>query len=340
MKLGDLAAQIDAQLEGPADLEISGIAGMEDAASSDLTFLANPKYVSKAAATAAAAIIVGLDIQLPGRALLRAQDPYLAFARALAIFHPQERPRPGVHPTAVIAPTATVGRNASIGPYVVVEDGVTLGDDCVLKSFVVIYAGARIGDRFFAHAHAVVRENTQIGSGVTLQNGAVVGGDGFGFAKQAGGSYYKIAQPGIVVIEDDVEIQSNSCIDRATVGVTRVRRGAKVDNLVQVGHGCDVGENALLCGQVGLAGSSKVGRNVILAGQVGVAGHLTIGDNVVVSSQSGVPRDVPPDTVISGSPAIDNFLWLKCVAAYSHLPEMLAAIRKIRDHLNKTGAGL
>lgn len=340
MKLLELAAQIDSRLEGPPDLEISGVAGMEDASSSDLTFLANPKYVSKAAETAAAAIIVGLDVQLPGRSLLRAADPYLAFARALEIFHPPARHHPGIHPTAVIAPTAKIGRNASIGPYVVVEDGAALGDDCVLKSFVVIYPGARIGDRFFAHAHAVVRENTRIGNGVTLQNGVVVGGDGFGFAKQSGGAYYKIVQPGVVVIEDDVEIQSNSCIDRATVGVTRVRRGAKLDNLVQVGHGCDIGEDSLLCGQVGLAGSSKVGRNVILAGQVGVAGHLVIGDNVVVSSQSGVPRDVPPNKVISGSPAIDNFLWLKCVAAYSHLPEMLASIRRIRDYLNKNGAGV
>lgn len=338
MKLSDLARRIGAELEGPNDLDISGVAGMEDAAAGDITFLANPKYIRKAGATSAGAIIVGTDVQLPGRALLRAQDPYLAFARALEIFHPPAANPPGIHPTAVIASTAKIGKNPSIGPYVVVEDDVTLGDHCVLKSFVVIYSGARIGNRLFAHAHAVVRENTRIGNGVVLQNGVVVGGDGFGFAKQPDGTYYKIVQPGAVVIEDNVEIQSNACIDRATVGVTRVRRGAKIDNLVQVGHGCDVGENALLCGQVGLAGSSKLGRNVILAGQVGVAGHLEIGDNVIVSSQSGVPRDVPPGTVISGSPAIDNFLWLKCVAAYSRLPEMLAAIRKIRDHLNKNGA--
>lgn len=340
MKLGDLARRIAAALEGPDDLEISGVAGMEDAGAGDITFLANPKYVRKAGATSAGAIIVGMDVQLPGRSLLRAQDPYLAFARALEIFHPPAAPQPGVHPTAVIAPSAKIGRNASIGPYVVVEDGVTLGDDCVLKSFVVIYSGARIGDRFFAHAHAVVRENSRIGNSVILQNGVVVGGDGFGFAKQPDGAYYKIVQPGVVVIEDNVEIQSNACIDRATVGATRLRRGAKIDNLVQVGHGCDVGENTLLCGQAGLAGSSKLGRNVILAGQVGVAGHLEIGDNVVVSSQSGVPRDVPPGAIISGSPAIDNFQWLKCVAAYSRLPEMLSAIRKIRDYLNKNGAGV
>lgn len=340
MKLGELASRIGAELEGPADLEISGVAGMEDAGASELTFLANPKYTPKAASTGAAAIIVSKDTPLPGRVLLRAEDPYLAFAKALALFHPPAPEKPGIHPTAVIAPSARIGRKPSIGPYVVVEDGVILGDDCVLKSFVVIYSGARIGARFFAHAHAVVRENTRIGDDVILQNGVIVGGDGFGFARQADGTYYKIAQPGTVVIEDNVEIQSNACIDRATVGETRLRRGAKIDNLVQVGHGCDVGENTLLCGQVGLAGSSKLGRNVILAGQVGVAGHLEIGDGVVVSSQSGVPRDVPAGQVLSGSPAIDNFQWLKCVAAYSRLPEMLTAIRKIRDHLNKNGASV
>lgn len=340
MKLGELAARIGAELEGPADVEISGVAGMEDARANDLTFLANPKYVRKAASTGAAAIIVGKDAPLPGRVLLRADDPYLAFAKALALFHPPAPEKPGIHPTAVIAPSARIGGNPSIGPYVVVEDGVTIGDDCVLKSFVVIYSGARIGARFFAHAHAIVRENTKIGDDVILQNGVVIGGDGFGFARQPDGTYYKIAQPGTVVIEDQVEIQSNACVDRATVGETRLRRGAKIDNLVQVGHGCDVGENTLLCGQVGLAGSSKLGRNVILAGQVGVAGHLEIGDGVVVSSQSGVPRDVPAGKVLSGSPAIDNFQWLKCVAAYSRLPEMLAAIRKIREHLNKNGANV
>ncbi|MGH9398611.1 MAG: UDP-3-O-(3-hydroxymyristoyl)glucosamine N-acyltransferase [Terriglobia bacterium] len=340
MKLSDVAARIGCQLDGSPDLEISGVAGMEDATPGDLTFLSNPKYIRKAADTAAAAIIAGPDVQLPNRAVLRAPDPYLAFAYALELFHPVARPPAAIHPTAVIAPTAKIGRNASISPYVVIEEGVTLGEACVLKSFVVIYEGAQIGDRFFAHAHAVVRENTRIGNDVILQNGVVVGGDGFGFVRQADGSYYKIVQPGTVVIEDEVEIQSNSCVDRATVGATRLRRGAKVDNLVQIGHGCEVGENSLLCGQAGLAGSSRVGRNVILAGQAGVAGHLTIGDNAIVSSQAGVPRDVPPGSVISGSPAIDNFLWLKCTAAYARLPELVSAVRKIREYLNKSGANV
>lgn len=335
MRLVDIATRLGCALEGGEDLEITGVAGLEEAKANEITFLANPKYRRKALGTQAAAIIAGLDTQLPGRNVLRTENPYLAFARALELFAPPENPRAGIHPTAVIAPGVKIGRNASIGPYVVIEEGATLGDDCVLKSFVVIYRGARIGDRVFAHSHAVVRENVQIGNDVKLQNGAVVGSDGFGFARQADGSYYKIVQTGTTVIEHDVEIQANSCIDRASIGETRVRRGAKVDNLVQVGHGCDVGENTLLCGQVGLAGSSKIGRNVVLAGQVGVAGHLTIGDNVIASSQSGIPNDVEPNRVISGYPAIDNARWLKCSAVFSRLPEIYDAFRKFLKSSDK-----
>ncbi len=333
MKLGELASRLRCKLEGPEDLEIRGVAGMDEASEADLTFLANPRYHRKLETTHAAAIIVGEDVRAPGHVLLRAENPYLTFAMALELFRPAPRPPAGIHPTAAIAPDARIGRRASIGAYVSVEEGVEIGDDCVLKSFVAIYRGAKIGHRFFAHSHAVVRENVRVGNNVILQNGAVVGGDGFGFAKQANGSYYKIVQAGDVVIEDDVEIQANSCIDRASVGVTRLRRGVKVDNLVQVGHGCDVGENTLLCGQVGIAGSCKVGKNVILAGQVGLAGHLTLGDNVIATSQSGVPNDVPANTTVSGYPAIDNALWLKCAAIYSRLPEVYATIRKVRQQL-------
>lgn len=337
MKLGEIAARLGCRLEGPEDLDITGVAGMDEATPSQLTFLANPKYLPKLTTTCAGAIIVGEEVPAATRAVLRSDNPYLAFAKALELFFPPSRPPLGIHPTAVIASNAQLGRRPSIGPYVVVEDEVELGDDCVLKSFVTIYAGTKIGHRFFAHSHAVVRENSRIGNDVTLQNGAVIGADGFGFAKQADGSYYKIRQTGNVVIEDGVEVQAYTCIDRAAVGETRLRRGAKVDNLVQVGHGCDIGENTLLCAQVGLAGTSKVGRNVILTGQVGVAGHLTIGDNVIVTPQSGIPNDVPPDRTISGSPAVDHRLWLKCSALTARLPEMYATYRKVRESFEKAG---
>ncbi len=337
MKLGELAARLGCKLEGPEDLEITGVAGIEEASPTELTFLANPKYHRKLKTTRAAAVIVGPEDRVPGRALLRSENPYLTFAKALELFVPPQRPPATIHPTAVIAPDAKLGQRSSIGPYVTIEQGVEIGDDCVLKSFVAIYRDAKIGHRFLAHSHAVVREKVRIGNDVILQNGAVVGSDGFGFARQADGSYYKIAPSGAVVIEDGVEIQAHACIDRATVGETRLRRGVKVDNLVQIGHGCDIGENTLLCGQVGLAGSCKVGGNVVLAGQVGLAGHLTIGDNVVATSQSGIPSDVEPNKTVSGYPAIDNALWLKCAAVYSKLPEIYALVRKMRSQISKQG---
>jgi UDP-3-O-[3-hydroxymyristoyl] glucosamine N-acyltransferase len=335
MKLGEVAERLGCRLEGPPDLEITGVAGIDEASASELTFLANPKYLRKLPSSRAAAVIVAADDPVGGRPALRADNPYLTFARALELFFPSYRPPAGIHPTAVIAPDAKLGRNASIGPYVVVEEGVELGDDCVLKSFVMIYRGAKIGHRFYAHSHAVVREYVRIGDDVTLQNGAIIGSDGFGFAKQADGSYYKIVQTGSVVIEDSVEVQAHACIDRAAVGVTRLRRGAKIDNLVLVAHGCDIGENTLLCGQTGLAGSTKVGRNAILTGQVGAAGHLTIGDNVIATPQTGIPHDVQPNTIISGSPAIDHNLWIRCSAAFMRLPEMYATYRKVRRYLEK-----
>lgn len=330
MRLDEIAAHLDCRLEGPGEIEIRGVAGMEEASPEELTFLANRKYRSKLGTTRAAAVILGTDVPSPGRPVLRSENPYLAFARALELFAPRAPRRAGIHPTAVIAPDAKLGKNASIGPYVVIEEGAEIGDECVLKSFVVIYAGAKIGHRFTAHSHAVVRENVRIGDDVILQNGAVVGGDGFGFARQSDGSYYKIVAAGTVVLEDGVEIQANACIDRATVGETRLRRGVKVDNLVQVGHSCDIGENTLLCGQAGLAGSCRLGRNVVLAGQVGVAGHLTLGDNVIATAQSGIPSDVEPGKIVSGYPAMDNATWLKCSAVYARLPEFYSTVREIR----------
>jgi UDP-3-O-[3-hydroxymyristoyl] glucosamine N-acyltransferase len=230
----------------------------------------------------------------------------------------------------VIHPSAIIGRRASIGPYVVIDQDVTLGDDAVLLAHTVVYRGAHIGNRFFAHAHAVVREFCHVGDNVTLQNGAVIGSDGFGFARDGQGNWHKIVQSGPAILEANVEVQANACIDRATVGETRIRRGTKIDNLVQVGHACTVGENTMLCAQVGLAGSTVVGNNVILAGQVGVAGHLTVGDGAIATAQSGIPNDVAAGALVSGYPAMDNRQWLRCVAVYNRLPELMRELRARR----------
>jgi len=326
MNLSLIASTVAARLEGD-DVEITGVAGIEQAGPGQLTFVANPRYAAAAKTTKASALIVAEGFPALTTPTLRSANPYLAFARALGLFYQPPRYGPGIHPTAVIHETARIGPHAHVGAYVVVEEDVEIGEGCVLLPHVVLYRGARIGDNFFAHAHAVVREYCRLGHNVVLQNGVVVGGDGFGFAKDDKGVWHKIVQSGPAVIEDDVEIQANACVDRASVGETRGKRGAKIDNLVPVGHGSTVGENTLLCAQVGLAGSTEVGRNVILAGQVGIAGHCRIGDGAVATAQSGIPNDVEDGKVVSGYPAMDNKQWLRCVAAFQRLPEIAKAVR-------------
>jgi UDP-3-O-[3-hydroxymyristoyl] glucosamine N-acyltransferase len=328
MKLAQIAAALHARLEnGSPDIEITGVAGIKDAGPGQLTFVANPKYAGAARTTRASAVIVTEEFPAVPTALLRCKNPYLAFAHALELFCQPPRYEPGVHPTAVVDPSARIGEGAHIGPYVVIDQGVEIGRNAVLLAHVVIYRDAKIGDHFFAHAHAVVREGCRLGNHVLLQNGAIVGADGFGFAKDDVGHWYKIMQPEPVDIEDDVEVQANSCIDRASVEKTRIGRGTKIDNLVQVGHGSRIGENSLLASQVGLAGSTEIGDHVILTGQVGVVGHCKIGDGAIVTPQSGVAGDIAAGAIVSGAPAVDHKLWLKYSALLSRLPEIARAVR-------------
>jgi UDP-3-O-[3-hydroxymyristoyl] glucosamine N-acyltransferase len=328
MKLSAIAAALHARLDnGSPETEITGLNGIDQAGPGELSFVSNPKYAAAARSTRASAVIVAEDFPAIPAAMLRAKDPYLSFARALELFHQPLRYAPGVHATAVVHPTAKVGAHAHIGPYVVVDENVEIGEHAVLLAHVVIYRGVKIGSHFFAHAHAVVRENCRLGNHVLLQNGVVVGADGFGFAKTAEGRWHKIPQPAPVVIGDDVEIQANSCIDRASVGETRIGRGVKIDNLVQVGHGSSVGEDALLCSQVGLGGSTEIGARAILTGQVGVVGHCKVGEAAIITPQSGVANDVAAGALVSGAPAVDHKLWLKYSAILPRLPEMVRALR-------------
>jgi UDP-3-O-[3-hydroxymyristoyl] glucosamine N-acyltransferase len=333
MKLSNIAQSLSCELHGDGELEITGVAGMEYAEPSHLTFLANPKYAHKVHNTRAGAILSTQPHE--GIATLISSNPYLDFARALGLFYQPPKPAPGIHPMAVIAPTAVIGENASIGPFAVVGERARLGRNAVLHPHAVIYEGVEIGDDFVAHSHATVREFCRIGHRVILQNGVVIGGDGFGFAKQADGTHFKIPQSGPTVIEDDVEIQTLTSVDRATIGETRVKRGAKIDSLVQVGHACVVGEDNIICAQTGLAGSSILERNVLLAGQVGISGHLTIHDNVTVYAQSGVGHDVPAGSRISGSPAFAANEWLRSITAFPKLAEVLKTVRELKKKVQE-----
>ena len=342
MNLSEIAQQLGCRLEGGgSEVEIHGVTGIDQAQAGQITFLANKRYFPLLRTTRASAVLVedGVTLDrepgLPLLAALRTANPYLAFAHAIELFYQSPRYEPDVHPTAVIARTARVPEGAHIGPFCFVDEDVEIGRNAVLHSFVTIYQGAKIGDDFFAHAHAVVREYCRIGDRVILQNGAIIGGDGLGYAKQKDGSWYKMAQSGPAVLEDDVEVQSNSCVDRATVGETRIGRGTKLDDLVLVGHASRLGANNMICGQTGLAGSTKIGDNCIFAGQSASSGHLTVGDRVIVTAQSGLPRDVPSDSIRSGSPAVYNRLWLKYTAALNRLPDLQKRVRELESEVEK-----
>ena len=335
MQLREIAAALGCTLQGDGNLEITGVLGMEQAGPGQLTFLANPKYGPKVKHTKASAILVSQLISGIDIAFLISENPYLDFARALALFYQPPRPAPGIHPLAWVSPTAVVGENASIGPFAVVGDHVRLGRNATLHPHVVIYEGAEIGEDFLAHSHASVREYCRIGNRVILQNSVVIGGDGFGFAKRADGSQYKIVQSGVTVLEDDVEVQTLTSIDRATVGETRVKRGAKIDSLVQVGHACTVGEDNIICAQTGLAGSTVLERNVLLAGQVGSSGHLTVHEGAIVYAQSGIGGDVPAGARISGSPAFTASEWLRAITTFPKLADIWKNVRELKKKVEE-----
>ncbi|HYN85326.1 MAG TPA: UDP-3-O-(3-hydroxymyristoyl)glucosamine N-acyltransferase [Pyrinomonadaceae bacterium] len=337
MKLSELARLTGARVEGDerGDDEITGAAGLGDALPGQVTFLSNPRYTPRVAETRASAVYVaeGVEVGRDDIAVLRARDPYLAYTRALRLFHPEPEFESFVHPSAFVDPSARIGSGVWIGACAVVGRDAEIGDRVRIHPNATVYEGVRIGDDSVIHSGVAVREGTHIGARVRVHNNAVIGSDGFGYAKDEQGAWLKIPQTGRVVVEDDVEIGACATIDRASVGETRVARGAKIDNLVQVGHSCTVGEDTLLCAQVGLAGSSHVGRRVILAGQAGVAGHLTIGDDVVITAKSATSHNVPAGKVLSGIPAFDNREWLRATAAFRRLGDMHRSLRALEQRL-------
>ena len=331
MKLSDLARLTGARVEGADDMEISGAAGLDEAGAGHVTFLANPRYTPRVNTTRASAIYLSEEATTDREiSILRVKDPYLAYTRALRIFHPDAELEPLVHPSAVIDPSARVAARVAIGACVVIGRNVFVGDDVLIHPNATVYDDVTIGRGSVIHSGVALRERTVIGERVVIHNNAVIGCDGFGYAKDEQKRWLKIPQAGRVVIEDDVEIGAGTTIDRASVGESRIGRGSKVDNLVQIGHSCTVGEDSLLCAQVGLAGSSHIGSRVILAGQAGVAGHLTIGDDVVLTAKSATSHDIPAGKVISGIPAFDNKDWLRSTAAFRRLGEMQRTLRELQ----------
>lgn len=333
MTLGELARRLECPVEGDERVAILRVARIESAGPGDLTFLASAKYASALASTGASAVIAAPGVTGAPCAVLRSVSPYLTFARAARLLTPERRPEPGVHPLAAVAPDARVDPTASVGPFAVVASGARIGARTILDAHVVVGEGAEIGAECLLHAHVSVRERCTLGNRVVVQNGAVIGSDGYGFAQRPDGSHEKIPQAGPVVIEDDVEIGANTTIDRPAVGETRVRTGTKIDNLVQIGHGVTVGRHVLMAAQVGIAGSTVIGDHVVFGGQVGVGGHLTIGDRVKAVGQSGITHSVLADRFVSGYPAIDNGEWRRASAVFTRLPEMRRQLKDLQARL-------
>jgi UDP-3-O-[3-hydroxymyristoyl] glucosamine N-acyltransferase len=335
MKLSQIARKIDCRMTGDEDVEIVRVAGIDEAEPGDLTFVSNRKYISHIRSTRASAIILGEDIPEVAIPSLRTDNPYLAFAHALELFYVPVLPEPGIHPTATIAEDAEIGANVCIGAYCVIGKRCQIGANSTLHSHVVLYPDVYLGCEVVLHSFVVVRELCKLGNRVILQNGVVIGGDGFGFAPTKEGTFYKICQTGCVVIEDDVEIGAHTTVDRAAVGDTIIRRGSKLDNLVQIGHGAQVGEHCVLAAQSGLAGSTRLGNGVQVGGQVGFAGHLEVGDKAIITAQSGSSHDIPSGMIMSGSPAFENAGWLRSVAAFPKLPALIRRIRGLEREIEE-----
>ena len=338
MKLSELAELTGSRIEfGAPNLEINAAAGLDLAGEGDVTFLANPKYTPQITITKATAIFLNeaVSIERNDIAVLRAKDAYLAYTLALRAFHPASPIEPAIHPGAVIHETASVADDVEIHANVVI------GRNCVIEGGVrifpnvSIYEGVRIGEKSVLHSGVSVRENCEIGRNCIVHNNTTIGSDGFGYAKDEQKRWVKIPQVGRVVLEDDVEIGANTAIDCASVGETRIKRGAKIDNLVQIGHSCTVDEDALICSQTGLAGSSVIGKRVILAGQVGIAGHLKVGDDAVLTAKSATSHDVESGKIVSGIPGFDNREWLRSTAAFRRLGEIAQRLRAIEKKLSR-----
>lgn len=337
--VSDLAEFLGGVVKGNGTALISGLGALETAGPDALTFLANPKYAAKVAETSAGAVLMAPGGERYGRTAIEVSNPYLCFARLLTLFYTTPHKPLGILPGAIVSDTATVAGDATVYPGACIGSNVVLGSRSVVYPGAVLYDNAVVGEDCVIHANVTIRERCRIGSRCIIQPGAVIGSDGFGYAPDGSG-YYRIPQIGIVVLDDDVEVGANSCIDRAAIEVTRICRGTKLDNLVQVAHNCQIGEDCMIVSQVGISGSTKIGNHVTLAGQVGVAGHLTIGDNVMVGAQSGVPSSLAANAAYSGTPTMPHKEWLKSAMVVPRLPELKKNVSALEKRIAELEAKL
>jgi UDP-3-O-[3-hydroxymyristoyl] glucosamine N-acyltransferase len=332
LSLTDLAAELGADVVGDGSHEVSGVRPLDTAAAEHLSFLHNPKYVDEARSSEAGAILVAEPEMLPGRNVLVCPEPYLALAHVLEIFHPATRPEPGVHPSAVVADGVSVGEGASIGPMVSVAPGAAIGERSVIGPGCVLGRDVSVGADCVLHPRVVIEDHCQIGDRCIIHSGTVIGADGFGFAT-VDGTHHKVPQVGIAVLEDDVELGANVCIDRAALGETRIGRGTKVDNLVQIAHNVQIGEHCLVVAQVGISGSCQIGHHTVFAGQSGCSGHLKIGSGVVLSARAVAIKDVPDGVTLSGYPARPHRDWLKSQANLQRLDGLREKVKELEERL-------
>ncbi|MGK7912958.1 MAG: UDP-3-O-(3-hydroxymyristoyl)glucosamine N-acyltransferase [Synechococcus sp.] len=333
MLVSEIARRLDCAWSGE-DVDISGVAGLAEAKQGELTFVSDPKYLPLLEGIQASAILLDINTPAPATvACLQTDNPRLAFAKVLEWFYAPYREPVGIHPTAVVAENVRLGTNVAIGPHAVIMPGVTLGDGTQVHANVTLYPDVTVGNDCVLLANCVLHERTQVGHRCIIHSGTSVGDDGFGYVPQANGEWYRMLQSGHVVLEDAVELGANVAIDRPAVGVTRIGAGTKIDNLVQLGHGVDIGSNTLLCSQVGIAGGTKLGRNVLLAGQVGVADHVELGDRVMAAAQTGISADVPNNTIVGGYPHQTARDWKRTVAVQRKLPDLAAEVRRLKKRL-------
>ncbi|MDX2435707.1 MAG: UDP-3-O-(3-hydroxymyristoyl)glucosamine N-acyltransferase [Acidobacteriota bacterium] len=334
VRLSELADRLGAEVVGDGEFVVRAVRALGDAGAEDLSFLHNPKYVEDARSSRAGAILIADADALPGRNVLVCSEPYLALAKALELFYPAERPAAGIHPSAVVAEDVVVGPEASIGPLCVVASGARIGRDTIIGAGCVLGRGVEIGAECLIHPKVVIEDGCRLGDRCTIQSGTVVGADGFGFAT-VDGVHHKVPQVGIVVLEDDVELGANVCVDLAALGETRIGRGTKVDNLVQIAHNVQIGEHCLLVALVGISGSTEIGHHTVFAGQAGCAGHLKIGSGVVAAARAAVFKDVPDGVTVAGVPARPHREWLKANAGLQRLDGLREKVKRLEARIDE-----